>query len=242
MSQLFTVDINLKYIKSEIKNNPTLSSQVASCGHSVDEIRATLVEWFADRLDDPFRVSIDDFITEHLLLINDPGIYLTNASGNSVMKISQDMIFRPPPTHREDGTIVQQAAMVHPGVTSGLALIAQEKAWIKAIEDKYGTSLTDHLKNPWKIVKMASAILIENGMSASEVENKIVENRVIEVGHENVSGIFQAANPSFRRIPIFATSVVSQIMALQAKNFYFVHVEQRRDSMERWYDVTFQVW
>lgn len=242
MDKLQTVDPNQKLIKQEVTLNRTLNQQLAHCS-SFSQTMDILLSHFHDMCaDESFIHSLELFAMEHQTLSSDPGIYLNDPNGTTLFKLTDEMIFYPPDTIREDGTIIKRQPVVHPGITSGLALLSQERAWLKSVEEKYGSEVVAHIKSPWNIIKLCSQILIENGMLPSETSNEDIAYINCEIGHENVAGVFQAVNPMFKRLSNFSMALTREIMTHRKNNFFFQDIKLRKDSHERWYEITYQVW
>jgi hypothetical protein len=232
----------LKIIKHEINYSAGLSEKIASASCNED-IKQAISDHFRSRYtDDELNQAISEFIEEHTKLISDPGVYLNDNDGKAIMKVTNDMIYHPAPTTREDGSVISLKPMVHPKVLSTLALVNQEKAWLKELSLKHGLAPTEHMRSPWKIIEKATFILCENGLVASSEDIEDVAITNYELGHEHIAGVFQSMNPKFIRSSNFSAVLCREIMSTRKKNFYFKSIKADRNSSERWFTVQFKVW
>lgn len=139
-----------------------------------------------------------------------PSLYLvSNKTGKAVMPINENHVFTPPQFVGLDGKLHDSRPVVHPGITSSIAVAAHEMAKEEALAAISGNELAfAHMSDPDKVLELTRQKL--DGIVSFEDLNGSWEQ--IELGKENAAGMEQSANRSFHRIELFSSILARRIV------------------------------
>lgn len=140
-------------------------------------------------------------------------------TGEVVMPLPEGGVYQPPDYVGEDGELHKSKPVVHPGITSSLALARAEKSRVeqaleKASDDPVARKAIEHLTEPQKMVLDARSRLMESGVTVSELPAGEDPEVTVEFGREHVNGVFQSPNLSFHRSSLFARSLADKVLQL----------------------------
>lgn len=230
---------NLEFrIKNHISNNEKLWNKLASLSGK-DEIRSELHKIKDEFDDDEFDKTIDKISSEIIELRKNPGQYLIDTNGKPIIKLTDDMLYQPPPVAREDGSMAVLPPRLHPRISSGIALTIHEMSKISKLEAKFPNSQAlVCLRDPWSIVEEASKeILKRGGPAICEYNDDSLNEIRLKIGVENVNGVFQSFNPQFIRHVVYGKNLANKILELNAKEYMVISCAKQSDSKLSWYDV-----
>jgi len=189
-----------------------------------------------------FRKAVEQILSElDQLRTKKPSLYLVNqATGELVMPINKDLIFTPPDYIGADGQLHKSNPIVHPGVTSSLALAIHKqaktnKAIAKSKKNKATEQAYAHISDPNKIIELTKEKLQTAGI---EIDNDLdSDSQIIEFGREQSDGIFQSSNLHFHRIQVFSSTLAHKIVKLNPRKCAFGKLEMKHNSKQQWYTV-----
>lgn len=164
-----------------------------------------------------------------------PSLYLVSCkTGRSVMPIGAKDVYTPPDFANLDGQPCKSKPIVHPGITSSLAIAGHEAAKQEALVSIAGHELAfAHLSDPEQMVERARQKL------AGIVTFEKMDGpwREIVFGKEHVSGMEQSVNSSFHRVELFSSTLAKKILTLCGRGgrCQTGGVSNQRGSKQRWY-------
>lgn len=172
------------------------------------------------------------------------GLYLVDEStGRSVMALPEDAIYQPPDYVGEDGELRKAMPIVHPGLSSSLALKRTEEWKVKTAVERAEKNPAlrgtyEHLTDPERMAAIAADRLRALGVMASGLGDEDPEEEV-EFGREHVGGVFQSPNPGFHRLHTFAGSIVRRVMEKcgPGSEVRLGRVKEKSNGKQRWYTV-----
>jgi hypothetical protein len=226
-------------IKLDISSDPKVWDALAKL-EGLNELTAGIKRELGEKYPTEDLEQAAPVVAEEILTLRkNPGTYLVSTEGQALFKITPDMIFTPEPVPMEDGSMRAIAPRLHPKISSGIVLALHESNKLADLEAKYPNSeALQHLKDPWVIVEKAARIIIEqNGPSVSDNTWEDYREIVFEFGKENVNGVFQAFNPEFIRVNVFAKSLARKIVALNCTRYLIAECNRKSDSTYSWYEV-----
>ncbi len=202
-------------LRSLLEKDAELHQAVAGC-HPAQEARPLLIA--AHKAVKPG--------TEHLLeraatiLLDElqqmraasPSLYLVSCkTGRSVMPIAAKDVYTPPDFEGLNGVMQKSRPIVHPGLSSTLALAAHEAAKrdsMMALVTPEAAMAFAHMTEPERMLERAKQKL------AGIVEFAPVDGpqQEIEFGREHVAGLEQSANLAFHRVELFASTLAKKIL------------------------------
>jgi hypothetical protein len=171
-----------------------------------------------------------------------PSLYLVSCkTGRAVMPISAKDVYTPPDFEGLDGKLHKAKPIVHPGITSNLAIAAHESAKETSIISLAGQELAfSHLSDPERMIESAKQKL-SGIVNFGDVQGTWHE---IEFGKENAAGMEQAVNPAFHRVELYSSVLARRILALCGRGgqCQIGSIRNLRGAKHRWYslDVRFQ--
>lgn len=236
LSQLESTEVK---IKNFISNDKELWHALSQ-KEDLDGLVSTLNNYLlgnipgGDYIDTVYKIC-----REILELRKDPGTYLVDSKGQTLFKLTENMMYAPPPSIGEDGTIKEITKQLHPKITSALTLSFHESDKLKILEQKYPNSQAfSHLRDPWLIVEYAAKIIeAVNTSKVSVNADDSFDVELFEIGKENTNGIFQAPNPNFIRTEIFGKSLARKILSLNSSEYLVSKIERCTNSKFSWYEV-----
>jgi hypothetical protein len=167
-----------------------------------------------------------------------PSLYLVSCeTGMSVMPIGEKDIYYPPKYRGMDGNMHEAKPIVHPGITSSLAIAAHESEKERALLALSGNEIAfAHLSDPDKIVEIAKQKLT-NIVSFCQMDGPWHE---IKFGKENAAGMEQSANLAFHRVELFSSILAKRIVSLCGKGgrCQIGKIVKGSSSKQRWYVVS----
>lgn len=174
-------------------------------------------------------------------------MYLIDESGQVVMPIGEAAIYKPPDFIGEDGKVRKAKPIVHPGVSSGLAMKRQDEyrfatALAKASATPLGVLALKHDLDPASMRGIAVEWLGANGVVVKELPPEAGSSVTIEFGREQYDGIFQAPNYSFHRFRMFGELLGRKVLeAMGGPGACDLgHPVLESNSKQRWYKVSFR--
>lgn len=230
----------LTQLRKNLETNHDLIEKVSNCFpamqakmhllESVEDIDPSMKHVF----DKAAEIILEDLEAQRKLK---PSLYLVNAkTGMAIMPMGGDSIFTPPDFVGLDGKIHKSKPIVHPGITSSLALAEHEIEKHKMVLAKHGDKLAfAHMSDPDKIVDMAKE-KISDRLMPEDADGKWEE---VEIGRENFSGMEQSANFSFHRIELFSSILARKILSRIGNHgrCQIGGIWQHRGAKHRWYVV-----
>ncbi|HEY8094877.1 MAG TPA: hypothetical protein VIE65_02130 [Methylobacter sp.] len=159
------------------------------------------------------------FILEELdrLRTNPASLYVVDVStGLTVIPIGDGDIYQPPDLVDDFGRLRKATPIIHPRMSSGLALAAASAHKMNAIaelsqSDPLAKMAYEHLIDQDSVARSATEMLLKSGIQDCS-EGEMVE---IEFGHESIaSGPTQSQNFSFHRRELLSRILVKRIIAL----------------------------
>jgi len=203
------------------------------------------------RLAKPYLVEACEFVklgTEYLLdraagiLLDEleeqrknPSLYLVSCkTGRAVMPITAKNVYTPPDYEDLDGNLRPAKPVVHPGITSSLAIVAHETAKQESLVALAGRELAFvHLSAPEQMVEMAKQKLTGDVIFGN-VDGPWQE---IEFGKENAAGMEQSVNAAFHRVELFSAILAKRILTLCGRGgrCQAGSVSSHRGAKQSWY-------
>jgi len=236
----------LTAMRSAMVHDTELRNRLAEAGEQ--EIAGVLEDRFWDTYpDDEVRIAAKEAAKETIVMRANPGTYLIDSqSGKALFKLTEDMVYTPPDSFDESGNPRRQLPMLHPRLTSGLAMTVQERTRTAELERSVPSGMeesTAHLKDPWRIVDQAMERIKASGIAfhgtayLSSAEPEFPEEVTLIVGREQADGMFQAPSFRFHRSVACGAALAIKVTELGAKRICFLAVDRKRSSKETWYEV-----
>ncbi len=230
------------WIRDRFQSDP----KVASILTSTDKATSVVVN-LALSLDDlrhPDSADIFDLVLEEIAQEYDKiklsGGLLIDPKGRSLGSLKPEQIYQPPDYVGEDGLLHKARPIVHPGISSSLALRDQQEHKVtqalKLVErDKSLKETYEHLNGPETIRERALESLVSLGFNIDPIE-QASETVTIEFGREQADGVFQSPNKRFHRTFYFATTLVKKIQSLAKNKCEIVSIVEKVTNKSRWYE------
>jgi hypothetical protein len=186
--------------------------------------------------DDIWEAAINTLIEEHDRLIKSPNTkyIIDKTTGLAILPLNQNTIFIPSDYIGQDGKSHLSQPIINPGISSALGLAIQEKERIKSILAKHHGPAYEHLRNPNSIIRVATDRLREWNIKVDTCDGSI---ELVEIGREQVDGIFQSPNPSFHRFIVFGEILARKISAMKPTQCEFGQLELKQNAKQRWYQI-----
>jgi hypothetical protein len=177
-------------------------------------------------------------LTEFSVMLSDPGTYLIDEStGSVIFKISAEMLVQYPDLKREDGRLVSRDKTLHPKFTSALALSRHHQTKLDRVIRDQPFESVEHIVDPKSILREAKT-LTKKTYANLPVDS---ETDLIEIGRENVNGIFQAFNPKFIRTNMYGAQLAKVLDQIEHPNYEFLGIKMRSNYKEMWYEVLVRI-
>lgn len=162
---------------------------------------------------------------------------ISTETGRPIMAYTEDMIYQPPDYVGEDGLVHRARPMLHPKIAAPMIMGMHKKGKLEKLEAKMGNSIAiEHLRNPDKIVKIASEILLSKGVELRAVDNG--QTVTEKIGQENVEHI-QSLNPSFHRVQMFGEILARRVLSHDPKLCEMGEAKECENSRLHWYEVKY---
>ena len=201
-----------KMLEEDTELRDKVAKSIPACGAKPDLITATfnLVKPGTERLlDKAIDVLLEELDEQRKKA---PSIYLvSHETGRSIMPISKEGVYTPPDFVGLDGNVHQAKPVVHPGISSSLALAAHEVAKTKSILALAGGDSSmafAHLSEPEQMIGRAKTIL----QGRVSFEGASGPPQEIAFGREHEAGMEQAVNLSFHRVEMFSAILAKKIL------------------------------
>ncbi len=170
---------------------------------------------------------------------------VSEATGKLVMPLVADAVFTPEDYEGEDGLMHRARPILHPKYSAPLTELAYNEGRKEiAIAKSPNPFAIEHLKNPDTIVNNAKVILDHHGVQIGPCEHGI--DVLIEVGREQIDGIYQSPNYAFHRANAFGSHLAKKVLDLLKKEKIvrgradLSPIELKLGRKERWYEVKVQ--
>lgn len=231
-------------VRYQLENDTKLKDIVVNSNPAI-EAKGTVIQhllaYIKPDTETLFRKAVEQILSElDDIRTKKPSLYLVDQStGNLLMPVDNNSIFTPPDYVGEDGKIHKSNPIVHPGVSSSLAMAMHKHAKInKAIAKSKKNPATKqaytHLVDPDKIIEFTKEKLQTAGVEIS-TSISVEESHTIEFGREQITGVFQSSNLYFHRIQIFSSTLAHKILKLKFKKCEFGKLESKHNSKQQWY-------
>jgi hypothetical protein len=200
----------------------------------VESLRKHLVKFCHEETKEIFDECINKLLDE--LKQQSSALLVDDSTGESIMPMTEDMIFYPPNYVDENGQTRKARPVVHPKITSTLALSRYEKhksaELYKLTKDELAYQ---HIHNPNSIRDVATQILSECGWTIISLENGRSER--ISFGQEPKE--IQSINPMFHRFESFGRTLARKIreLAQDSTTCDVGPIESKNDQKYRWFEV-----
>lgn len=224
-------------IKQEISSNGELYKRIAVLETYGDIYECLLGEFSQLFKGYSIHSIISELSAEILKLRAEPGHYLVDSEGKTLFKITEDMLYQPPPVVGEDGIERQPGLKLHPKISSGIALAYHETDKIRKLEKKYpNTKALDHIRKPDSIGMRTLEILEKDTHIKTSLTEEEFTEHFIKIGRENIEGVFQSFNPDFYRVEVFANSLAKSILRLEPSRVQIISIERKNDTKYSWFE------
>lgn len=236
-------------LRDILERDNTVNHKVANC-ISTEDARPILIEAFG-----PVEPGTEELLERSITILleelkqqraSKPSMYLVNReTGMSLMPIDAKDIYTPPDYKDPGGETwihrhirsCKARSIVHPGISSSIALSAHEANKENAIIALAGDALAfKHMSEPEQITEMAKQRLtglVNFGDANGQWEE-------IQFGRENIAGMEQAVNTSFHRIELFSVILAKKILHLcgSGGTCQLGSITVRKSPKYRWYVLT----
>ena len=174
-----------------------------------------------------------------------PALYIVDRdTGDVVMPLPAGGVYQPPDYIGEDGKTHKARPVVHPGITSSLAVARAEefrkgKALAGVKDDLVAKKAYEHLEDPRQIAAGAADRLRSMGVEVSDLPAGGEPEDVVEFGREHVNGVFQSPNLSFHRSAMFADLLANKLMRLcgPGGGVLLGELSRRDNGKQCWYKI-----
>lgn len=245
-----TLASHLISIRQILETNEELQEIISSVDNAIDardEVTSLLrssLEHDADTLHEAVGIILKELDE---LKGRPPSLYLVDEhTGKLLIPINDDAVVQLPDYIGEDGITRQQKPILHPGISSSLAMVAhhrekQNKAIEKSKQNKATENAYTHLINPEKLIDLVKEKILPSIITC-DFEDDGGTTEVIEFGREQINGVFQSSNMYFHRVQMFASTLAHKIIANKPKQCAFGVLENKHDSKQQWYSITVKLW
>jgi hypothetical protein len=229
-------------VRNELETNIKIRELLKKDGSTTivsDEITNIILE--SNEYDRTLLTEAVNFVLNELdeLRARPPSLYVIDSQTEKLVPITDELIVTPPDYLGHDGEMHKSNPIVHPAVSTALALSVhdkakQNKAITKSKQNKATENAYTHL-DVNKIVELAKEKLASTFIKIVEFSSGDVKN--IEFGKEQINGIFQSSNMYFHRVQMFASTLAHKIMLLNPKECSFGKIEMKHNSKHQWYSI-----
>lgn len=173
---------------------------------------------------------------------NPPSLYLVSQeTGKSIMPISASDIYTPPDYVGLDGKTHKSAPILHPGITSSLAVSVHEAEREKSILSLAGDSPAyKHLSDPSCLVSLTEQKLTGK-VELAELPKESCTT--IKFGVENSAGVEQSINESFHRAELYSALLAKKIVSAcgGSGRCQIVRIDRVRGAKQHWYEASVKI-
>ena len=229
--------IRLK-IKQEISADKELHESLARLD-SYKGLVSALLEWFSVKFEGySIHAIISEIAAEIIKLRADPGHYLVDNDGRTILKITNDMLYKSPPAMGEDGIEREGQLKLHPKISAGIAMAYHETSRLRTLEKQYPDHIAlVHLKSPESIGVRALALIQERLLVEIGIdESAEFTEEILKFGQENIDGVYQSFNPAFIRMEAFAMQLFKHIERKPIKKVQILSIDRKHNYKSSWYE------
>jgi hypothetical protein len=252
LSKSGSASLNAKYllaIRKFIHDSTELAQLIADSDPAIScaaDVYTLIAHTILPGTEEIFKSAIHEILEEldrHRQLPS--SLYLIDQhSGKAVIPISERDIYQPPDYIGEDGKLQKSKPIVHPKITSSLALAQAEQYNRQKIQKLaehpvHGLSYR-HLTEPDQISELIRSKLEHIGFQfIPQSESNVVE---MEFGREIIEADMQSHNHRFNRIQSYAAIVATKIVRLNENKhpMWMGPISLRKNSKMRWFVISFQ--
>jgi hypothetical protein len=169
-----------------------------------------------------------------------PSLYLVDQNtGKTVVPFTKEAIYQPPDYIGLDGRLKKSRPIVHPGISSSLALLEQEEEKQKKLLVLAKTEKSHYHLVEDKMTNFLKVKLSENGFTEQEIDGPWKQ---LEFGKENEAGVEQAVSSSFHRIELFTSIICKKLKDIcgENKKCQIGKIQNHKNSKFRWYTLNFK--
>ena len=177
-----------------------------------------------------------------------PALYLVDErTGQVLLPLKEGLVQRPPDFVGDDGMVHRARLIVHPGLSSALAMKDQGSARTTAAMERADAAgpmaslAVLHERDPGSIARVAEEYLRSNGVTAGPVGESGTESSV-EFGREFYDGVLQSPNYAFHRFRMFGELLGRKVLEAMGGpgTCELGQPELQSSSKHRWYRVSFR--
>jgi len=235
-------------LRKRFQEDPDVIGTIMGCDPAIDA-KPMLEPMMEDLIPAYGEDVIDESLTILLEELEEqraapPSAYLVSTeTGRTVCPISEDDIVTPPDYEGEDGKLHKATPIVHPRITSTMALQIQETERAtkirKTLADPTKKSAYEHLTNPQAIVQMTKDRLRKQGVEVVDsFGNRTTLDSTISFGHESVRGMEDSPNEQFHRAHMFSIILTKKVIdAYGLSPCAIGEIRSVQDSRQRWFEV-----
>jgi hypothetical protein len=234
-------------LRSHFQNDPNVKESIpldkpaSECKeHVMDALKHICrpgTEGLFERVIEELLKEIDEF-----RLRPSSSYIVDDKTGRVLVPLSDNAVYTPPDFIGEDGLVHKARPIVHPSISSGLAMAEQERHRMKIAISKakesgpLGILSLEHEKDPDSIRRVAVEILESKGFRVDSIPRGSGKEIVIEFGREAKDG-GQAPNYSFHRFKMFGTILAKKIADSieQGSTYDLDRPVLNTTSKQRWY-------
>lgn len=239
----------LTAIRKALEEDST-AREVAAEAKPAISAKAKLIDYLMFRIARTETSDLFEKAVEYILLeldrIREKGensLYLVDGeTGRNLIPMGPNSIYQPPDFIGEDGKVHKARPIVHPGISSSLALAhaqahRMESLRIKAEIDPDSRLALQHVLTPDSILKAATIRLEALGVVIGDVLNG--EEEEIRFGHEHVENVHQSLNPRFHRSALLSEILTRRIFEKfgVGSRIEFLSVKQDGNNKRKWHVV-----
>lgn len=225
----------LRYLKYEFQTNQKFQELLDQENPDLNEIHQVLTNVPNEiNLDAAIIIFIDE--QKKIKESGTPWV-IDDHSGMALVPINKDTLFTPMKTG-PNGEKTPGIPILHPGISSKIALVRQELSQKSQLIKKFKGSTIEHIVRPSSILDIAKEELEKLGLKSSSIEG---EEEMEEIGRENFDGLFQAPNEAFHRYALYGKLLARRIFSRRAASFELTRIYERSNSKSKWFDVYFRV-
>lgn len=244
-----TVATYLMALRARVNAGGEVASMLASVENGAAEALASVTSEIAVPGTEDLLLKATEILVEETKrqLAAPPATYLVDSvSGRALMPLTEKDIFYPPDFVGEDGKLYKSRPVVHPRITSGIALARAEAHRMEGIrklaEDPVKGMAYRHITDPVGMVNLIREKLFKIGVGVSENPMHDAEEIEVEFGRENVEADTQSVNPGYHRIAAYSTSAARKVAELAGYggSAWIGEMTVRKTSKQRWYCIRVQ--
>lgn len=238
-------------MRKELEENPAARDIIIQCNPATNAWGALSEKfWHLVKLgsEDLFEKALYTLLEElDSMRRMEPSLYLVSSeTGKAIMPISPNSIFQPPDFIDENGIQRPAKPIVHPAITSSLALLAQKGAKLESLQrkvkDPFKRAALAHLSGLKSIIQSAEDRLLAIGVKPSNLQDE-ESSHELEFGRDQIDGIYQAPNYSFHRANIFSAVLAQKILKLCGPNgsYQILEAKECKSSTQIWFMVNVKI-